>query len=312
ALARRKKTNNSKKINHQAKFFYKQKNKNKGIVPLGSSERRSAFFSASLYGYFFIVPNILKMEESFEDDEVYGMMDPVDLKQKKEAKQEENVNTEPKKKIAEGEEEADEEEEGKYEENKDESFDISSSESDAEEEENFDLFEKLKTEKEPKTDAEKTEDKQTQEVLPGPSKPAEVSDKKKRLSMDTSALELAKKKKIEQIEEENKKMQVLMANFSEEQLNRYETFRRSAFQKSSIKKIIQTVCGKSVSQSVVIAMSGISKVFVGEIVEKALDVKEKWGDSGPLQPKHLREAFRLFKNSNRLSDSIKHKKPSLF
>ena len=103
-----------------------------------------------------------------------------------------------------------------------------------------------------------------------------------------------------------------MANFSEEQLNRYETFRRSAFQKSSIKKIIQTVCGKSVSQSVVIAMSGISKVFVGEIVEKALDVKDKWGDTGPIQPKHLREAFRLFKNSNRLATSSKSKKTSVF
>ena len=32
-------------------------------------------------------------------------------------------------------------------------------------------------------------------------------------------------------------------------------------------KIIQTVCGKTVSADVVIAMSGMTKVFVGEIVE---------------------------------------------
>ena len=124
-----------------------------------------------------------------------------------------------------------------------------------------------------------------------------------------------------------------MANFSEEQLNRYEIFRRSAFPKASIKKvvvflaqleqeiqikllifpfckIIQTVCGKTVSASVVIAMSGIAKVFVGEIIEKSLDVKEKWNDTGPLQTKHLREAYRLFRNANKLSTSVKLKQKS--
>lgn len=259
------------------------------------------------------------MEEIIEDEEVYGMMDPVDLKQKNtnenlqsDSNQNENRAIGGKKFHSVGDEEVDDEDEAKDEENKDESFDISSSESEVDEE-NFDLFEKIEAEKVKNEVGKKTEVKKSQEeILPGPSKLAEVSEKKKRLSLDTSAQEIAKKKKIEQIEEENKKMQVLMANFSEEQLNRYETFRRSAFQKSSIKKIIQTVCGKTVSQSVVIAMSGISKVFVGEIVEKALDVKEKWGDTGPLQPKHLREAFRLFKNSNRLSTSIKHKKSSIF
>jgi transcription initiation factor TFIID subunit 11 len=135
----------------------------------------------------------------------------------------------------------------------------------------------------------------------------------KKQAADNSAKELARRKKLEQIEEESKKMQVLIANFSEEQLNRYEIFRRSAFPKSSVKKIIQTVCGKTVSASVVIAMSGIAKVFVGEIVEKALDIKLKWNDTnGPLQPKHLRESFRIYKNNNKILTSNRAKRPSMF
>ncbi|XP_051664895.1 transcription initiation factor TFIID subunit 11 isoform X2 [Manacus candei] len=66
-----------------------------------------------------------------------------------------------------------------------------------------------------------------------------------------------KKQKVD--EDEIQKMQILVSSFSEEQLNRYEMYRRSAFPKAAIKRLIQSITGTSVSQNVVIAMSGISK-----------------------------------------------------
>ncbi|XP_003424102.1 transcription initiation factor TFIID subunit 11 [Nasonia vitripennis] len=120
--------------------------------------------------------------------------------------------------------------------------------------------------------------------------------KERRESKDKNRKELE--------EEEREKMQVLVSNFTEDQLDRYEMYRRAAFPKAAIKRIMQTITGCSVSQNVVIAMSGIAKVFIGEIVEEALDVMEANEESGPLQPKHLREAVRRL----RLQGQIPHGK----
>ncbi|KAK0161176.1 hypothetical protein PV327_009675 [Microctonus hyperodae] len=131
-------------------------------------------------------------------------------------------------------------------------------------------------------DVNKDDDLFNNVIVPQPSRLISIKDRR----------ESKEKNKRELEEEEREKMQVLVSNFTEDQLDRYEMFRRAAFPKAAIKRIMQTITGCSVSQNVVIAMSGIAKVFVGEIVEEALDVMEEYNDTGPLQPKHLREAVR--------------------
>jgi len=92
----------------------------------------------------------------------------------------------------------------------------------------------------------------------------------------------------------------LVSNFTEGQLDRYELFRRATFPKAAIKRVMQQITGTAVGQNVVISMAGVTKVFVGEVVEAALDYMERLGESGPLQPKHLREAARVLRLKGKL------------
>jgi len=99
--------------------------------------------------------------------------------------------------------------------------------------------------------------------------------------------------KMEQMQEEREKMQLLVSSFTEDQLDRYAMYRRAALPKATIKKIMQNITGCSVGHNVVIAMAGIAKVFAGEVVEEALNKMAESGEAGqPVRPKHLREAVR--------------------
>lgn len=59
----------------------------------------------------------------------------------------------------------------------------------------------------------------------------------------------------------------LLSQLSPEQQQRYEYFRRSGFQRSAIKRVMQSVANTPISQTMAIVMAGISKVYVGELVE---------------------------------------------
>ncbi|AGO12654.1 AaceriADR179Cp [[Ashbya] aceris (nom. inval.)] len=69
---------------------------------------------------------------------------------------------------------------------------------------------------------------------------------------------------------------LFMDHLDEEQMNRYEVFKRTSLAKNQVKKISGIVANQTVAANVNLLLGGIGKIFVGKIVEKALDVKHKW------------------------------------
>lgn len=76
--------------------------------------------------------------------------------------------------------------------------------------------------------------------------------------------------------DEEERLRLLIDHLDPEQMSRYEFYRRTAVNKGGVKKIANTVLNQSVSNNVAIVLSGVSKVFVGEIIEKARDIKLRY------------------------------------
>ncbi|XP_041027400.1 transcription initiation factor TFIID subunit 11 [Juglans microcarpa x Juglans regia] len=92
------------------------------------------------------------------------------------------------------------------------------------------------------------------------------------------------------------KMQAILSQFTEQQMSRYESFRRAGFQKSNMKRLLASITGTpKISVPMTIVVSGIAKMFVGELVETARMVMAERKESGPIRPCHIREAYRRLK-----------------
>lgn len=68
----------------------------------------------------------------------------------------------------------------------------------------------------------------------------------------------------------------LMRIFDPSQSARYEAFRRANVSKSAVKKLANSVLGQSIPAPVSVALGGLSKVFIGELIENARKVQHEW------------------------------------
>ena len=96
---------------------------------------------------------------------------------------------------------------------------------------------------------------------------------------------------------QQRSMGLLSHLMDEDQLERHMASRRGSLNKGSVRKLVNHVLSQTVNQHIVMAVSGVGKVFVGEMVELARAVQRERHESGPILPLHLYEAYRRYKNA---------------
>jgi len=98
----------------------------------------------------------------------------------------------------------------------------------------------------------------------------------------------------------------VMSLLTENQMDRYECFRRSSL-KEPMRRLVQMVVGGGQPKNtdkIVIAMSGVAKVFVGELIEESRRIADARGNLGALSKEDVCEAyFRVTSSSRELRQS---------
>ncbi|KAJ1816749.1 transcription initiation factor TFIID subunit 11 [Coemansia sp. RSA 2611] len=105
------------------------------------------------------------------------------------------------------------------------------------------------------------------------------------------------------IKQSKEEIKELWDQMSDDQRQRFDVYRRTALNKASIKKLVGHILNQQVTPTLTFVVAGFSKVFVGEIVERAVQIQAERGDTGSLTPDHLREAYRLYKKETQTTAS---------
>jgi transcription initiation factor TFIID subunit 11 len=91
-----------------------------------------------------------------------------------------------------------------------------------------------------------------------------------------------------------------------EQLRRFDHYKRSKFPRAQMRRLMNEIAGNSTEKSAIV-LASLAKMFVGEMVETAREQMTSFGESGPIQPHRLRQAYRALQNSGVVPTSSRHK-----
>jgi len=60
------------------------------------------------------------------------------------------------------------------------------------------------------------------------------------------------------------------------QMDRYATYRRIRLKRETVRKLVNQTLSQSVPQPIIIAVTSYSKTFIGELIDRALSVRDEW------------------------------------
>ncbi|KAJ5894566.1 hypothetical protein N7495_006257 [Penicillium taxi] len=80
-------------------------------------------------------------------------------------------------------------------------------------------------------------------------------------------------------EAEKKNLAILVDAFNPMQSERYDLFKRAKLRKESLRRIVNHALSQSVPASVVTTVNGFTKVYAGEMIEKARTVQAEWAQA---------------------------------
>lgn len=69
---------------------------------------------------------------------------------------------------------------------------------------------------------------------------------------------------------------MLMDYMTPAQIDRYATYRRIRLKRETVRKLVNQTLSQSVPQPVIIAVTSYAKSFIGELIDRALTVRDEW------------------------------------
>eukprot|EP00205_Picochlorum_sp_RCC944_P002701 CAMPEP_0182611920 /NCGR_PEP_ID=MMETSP1330-20130603/15949_1 /TAXON_ID=464278 /ORGANISM="Picochlorum sp., Strain RCC944" /LENGTH=166 /DNA_ID=CAMNT_0024831381 /DNA_START=75 /DNA_END=572 /DNA_ORIENTATION=- len=135
------------------------------------------------------------------------------------------------------------------------------------------------------------EGKQTPKGLPPTTAPVTNNKRKRNDSGDEEANSILNLDKLDTN---------ALLKLQGEQLERFESYRRSAIPRVAMKKLLLAVTGQNPEVNVLIVACGVAKLLVGEIVETAKKLAKERGHEGPLRAEDIKRAYTITLEESRL------------